>query len=228
MADSTAGFCSETGAPSLSAVHVTGLRVADAYLLEGMRAGDEQAFETFIELFQNPVYSLVHRLLADPSDASDVVQGVFLKVFRNVGSFRGQSSLKTWIYRIAVNEASNYRRWFARKKRQEIGLEDDQGAGQTLDQVLPDQSPSPFEITLDHETRQSLEAALQEIKPQFRQAVVLRDIEGLAYEEIADILQISPGTVRSRIGRGREALRNRLLDRRKAEPQFELAPQGAD
>ncbi|MCC6586426.1 MAG: sigma-70 family RNA polymerase sigma factor [Bryobacterales bacterium] len=207
---------------------VTGLSPADALLLNGLRSGDEQAYEALIERFQNPVFSLVYRLMADPGDAGDVVQEVFLKVFRSVGSFRGQSSLKTWIYRIAVNEANNHRRWFARKKCQEIGLEEDQGDGHTFEQILPDHSPTPFEIALDHETQDCIEAALQELKPVFRQAVVLRDIEGLAYDEIADILQVSLGTVKSRILRGRELLRSNLLSRLRVEPKFELAPQGVD
>ena len=81
-------------------------------LIEGLRTGKEQAYEALIQRYQQPVYNLIFRLLNDPADANDVVQEVFLKVFRNVGSFRGQSSLKTWVYRIAVNEAHNHRRWF--------------------------------------------------------------------------------------------------------------------
>ena len=228
MADSTVGFHLDACTPQWELAHVTGLSPADAHLLDGLRSGDEQAYEALIERFQNPVYSLVFRLMADPSDAGDVVQEVFLKVFRSVGSFRGQSSLKTWIYRIAVNEANNHRRWFSRKKCHEIGLDEDQGDGHTFDQILPDHSPTPFEITLDRETQECIEAALQELKPVFRQAVVLRDIEGLAYDEIADILQVSLGTVKSRILRGRDLLKGSLLRRLQTEPRFELAPQGVD
>ena len=86
-------------------------------LLESLRRGDETAFEALVQRFQQPVYHLVQRLIDDPSEAGDVTQDVFLKVFRNVGNFRGQSSLKTWTYRIAVNEAHNRRRWFGRHRR---------------------------------------------------------------------------------------------------------------
>ena len=88
-------------------------------LVAALSQGAEDAYEILIQRYQQPVYSLVCRLMNDPSDAPDIVQEVFLKVFRNIGSFRGNSSLKTWIYRIAVNEAYNHRRWFCRHQRQE-------------------------------------------------------------------------------------------------------------
>ena len=95
---------------------------ADSRLVEGLRQGTEAAYEALIAEYQQPVFNLAVRLLSDSSDASDVVQEVFLKVFRKIGAFRGDSSLKTWIYRIAVNEAYNYQRWFGRHRKQEVGL----------------------------------------------------------------------------------------------------------
>src|SRR5688572_32095503 len=100
-----------------------GAEFEDLRLVELLRIADEQAYEELITRFQQPVYVLALRLLSDSSEASDVVQEVFLKVFRNIGSFRGQSSLKTWIYRITVNEAHNARRWFFRHRRREVELE---------------------------------------------------------------------------------------------------------
>lgn len=190
----------------------------DEVLLTALRAASEEAYEALIARFQQPVYNLVARLLNDPGDACDVVQEVFLKVFRNVGNFRGQSSLKTWIYRIAVNEAYNHRRWFSRHRKQEVGFEnEDEGAFSYRD-VLADPGRSPFERVLDHETEALIESALTELNPVFRAAVVLRDIEDLSYEEIAEVLQVSLGTVKSRILRGREALRKVLAGRLQAEP----------
>ena len=93
----------------------------DLRLVESLRTGAAQAYEELLRRFQQPAYALALRLLGDPSEASDVVQEVFLKVFRNVGSFRGQSSLKTWIYRITVNEAHNARRWIRIRKRRVVG-----------------------------------------------------------------------------------------------------------
>jgi len=179
--------------------------------------GQEAAYETLIERFEHPIYNLVARLTNDPGDAPDVVQEVFLKVFRNVHTFRGQSSLKTWIYRIAVNESRNHRRWFGRHRSQEIALEPTPGETHSYLDWLPDPARSPMELAIDHERETLIEAALAEINPNYRAALVLRELEGLSYEEIAEILETSLGTVKSRILRGREALRGRLTERLKTE-----------
>ncbi len=99
-------------------------------LVTALSQGSEDAYEILIQRYQQPVYSLVCRLMNDPGDAPDIVQEVFLKVFRNIGAFRGNSSLKTWIYRIAVNEAYNHRRWFCRHQRQEVALGSEEGTPQ--------------------------------------------------------------------------------------------------
>ena len=200
----------------------------DAELVAGLRAGEEAAYEALIERFQQPVYSLVYRLMDDPADAADVVQEVFLKIFRNINSFRGDSSLKTWIYRVSCNEAYNQRRWFSRHKKLEVGLDNSESGGTVaLNTVLPDRGRSAFDIVSDHELHALIEDALTEINPQFRAAVVLRDIEDLSYEEIADILQISLGTVKSRILRGREALRKALAGRLRPESILQWNPEPA-
>src|SRR5579863_8699009 len=113
-----------SGALSILAGAQAGISEEDARILRGLRAGIEEAYEELINRYEQPVYSLVYRLLASPGDASDVVQEVFLKVFRGVSSFREQSSLRTWIYRIAVNEAHNHRRWFVRHCRMEVPMEE--------------------------------------------------------------------------------------------------------
>lgn len=187
-----------------------GISEEDARILRGLRAGVESAYEELMDRYEHPVYSMVYRLLGNQSDASDVVQEVFLKVFRGVGSFREQSSLRTWVYRIAVNEAYNHRRWFARHCRREVSLEKENSDQDQLIELAQDPGPSPYDQALDGETRALIERALTRINPLFRAAVVLRDIQNLSYEEIADILQISLGTVKSRIVRGREALRREL------------------
>jgi RNA polymerase sigma-70 factor (ECF subfamily) len=194
--------------------HTGELSPDDARLLRGLRAGIEAAYEELIDRYQQPVYGMVYRLLGSQPDSCDVVQEVFVKVFRGVGSFREKSSLRTWIYRIAVNEAHNHRRWFSRHTRWEVALTDEQQESRLLDSTA-DPGPSPFERAASNETRLLIEEALDRINPVFRTAVVLRDIEDLSYEEIAEILQISMGTVKSRILRGREALRREL------NPQFE-------
>ena len=181
----------------------------DARLVAGLQAGVESDYELLIARFQQPVYSLALRLAADSGDSGDIVQDVFLKVFRNIHTFRGQSSLRTWIYRIAVNEAHNRRRWMFRHKHNEVGLEDDRDEARR-EREFTSEVPSPFECALNKEKHALIELALTRINPSFREAVVLRDIEDLNYEEIAEILNISMGTVKSRIMRGREALRGEL------------------
>ena len=187
-----------------------GISEEDARILRGLRAGIDTAYEELIERYEQPVYSMVYRLLGNQTDACDVVQEVFLKVFRGVGSFREQSSLRTWIYRIAVNEAHNHRRWFVRHCRREVSLEKEGTEQECRVDLAQDPGPSPYDQTLDKETRVLVERALTRINPLFRTAVVLRDIQNMSYEEIAEILQISLGTVKSRILRGREALKREL------------------
>lgn len=221
MADTTVGFnmdsCVEHAAP-----------VDPAWLLEGLRDGRDNAYEALVSRYQQPVYNLVYRLMDDPGDASDVVQEVFLKVFRNVGSFRGNSSLKTWIYRIAVNEAHNHRRWFARHRRREVGLEGEEEGVRSLQDVLCDPGRSPYDLAAGRETRLMVEDALTGVNPVFRAAVILRDIEDMSYEEVAEILQVSIGTVKSRILRGREALRKTLAGRLEPGPEFSWKTQMAE
>ncbi len=193
----------------------------DSALVRGLKCGSAHSFEQLLERYQNSIYSFVYRLLDDPSEAPDVTQEVFLKVFRKIGEFREDASLKTWIYRIAVHEAANRRRWFARRRLREVanGARDG-GAGR--DWELPAASvETPFDSMQRREVRMALECGLRELDERLRQAVVLRDIEGLAYNEIAETLGIAPGTVKSRILRGREALKKRLQHRLPA-----LAPKG--
>jgi RNA polymerase sigma-70 factor, ECF subfamily len=206
----------------------TGAEPDDLRLIEFLREGSEQAYEDLIGRFQQPVYALALRLLNDQSEACDVVQEVFLKVFRNIGNFRGQSSLKTWIYRITVNEAHNAKRWFFRHRRREVELDTDPEEARSWKEIIPDRSRSPFEAAVDREQHVMIEAALDRINPIFREAVVLRDITDLAYEEIAEILGVSLGTVKSRILRGREALREELVGSLKKRPALRLVPNTAE
>jgi len=200
----------------------------DLRLAEELRGGSESAYEELIHRFQQPVYALALRLLGDQGEACDVVQEVFLKVFRNIGSFRGQSTLKTWIYRITVNEAHNTRRWFFRHRRCEVELDRSPDDTRDWKEIIPDRNRSPFEVAFDREQHVMIEAALERINPIFRDAVVLRDIMDLSYEEIAEVLGVSLGTVKSRILRGREALREKLAGSLQSEPALRLVPKTAE
>jgi len=218
-------------APKEAEIPSDGLEVCwedDQQLVEHLQSGDEAAYETLIAQFEQPVFNLVSRLLNDPGEACDVVQEVFLKIFRNVGAFRAESSLTTSLYRIAVNEAYNHRRWFARHRRPEVGLDEPSEIGTTYYDRLAEVSRSPFELALGREERALIEAALARLNPKFRTCVVLRDIEDLSYDEIAEIEGISLGTVKSRILRGREALRRTLAGRLEPGPALDWTPQPAE
>lgn len=196
------------------------LSAEDESLLAGLRAGCEGAYEELIQRYQTPVYNLAYRLLDDTGDACDVVQEVFLKVFRGVNQFRGQSTVKTWIYRIAVNEAHNRRRWLFRHRPNSVGLEEPGVDDTAYERPIEDMGPSPFQVVFNSERHALIEQALNEINPSFREALVLREMEECSYEDIAEILQISLGTVKSRILRGREALRKQLAGRVEPAPSY--------
>ena len=200
----------------------------DLRLVDALCEGSEPAYEALITRFQQPVYALALRLLDNQGEACDVVQEVFLKVFRNIGHFRGQSSLKTWIYRITVNEAHNARRWFFRHRRREVELDHSPDDARDWKELIPDGSRSPYDVARDREQHVMIEAALEQINPIFREAVVLRDIMDLSYEEIAEVIGVSLGTVKSRILRGREALREKLAGSIEPEPALRLVPKIAE
>lgn len=189
------------------------VRAEEASIVADLKAGSEEAYDWLIARYHQPIYSLVYRILTDPADAADTTQEVFLKVFRGMPRFNGECSLKTWLYRIAIHEASNQRRWWFRHKSKETSMEshhDENGNSFGLCDTLVDPGESPLETLAHEEVRARVEQELKQVPEPYRTTVVLRDIEGLAYEEIAEVLQISLGTVKSRLIRGREALKKRL------------------
>jgi RNA polymerase sigma-70 factor (ECF subfamily) len=199
-------------------VSAIGVRTEEAAVIAELKAGSEDAYAWLVGEFHQPVYGLVYRILTDPEDAADTSQEVFLKVFRGIKHFHGESSLKTWIYRIAIHEASNRRRWWFRHKAKEVSVEP--AENNNLDHshlvteriALIDHRKSPLENAADHELKVRVEEELRKVPEPYRTALVLRDVEELSYEEIAEITQVSLGTVKSRITRGRDALRKRLND----------------
>ena len=183
----------------------------DAGLSRRLKCRESKAFEELLDRYQGPIYGFVFRLLDDPADAPDVAQDIFLKVFRKIDDFRGECTLKTWIYRIAVREASNRRRWFSRHRRNIFSL-DASDLGGAWDRVR-DPGGTPFDVLSDQEELNLIDEALHNVDERLRSAVVLRDLQGLSYAEIADTLGVSLGTVKSRILRGREALRANIQKR---------------
>ena len=191
-----------------------GMAAEEATLVAELQAGSEQAFALLIAQYSQSVYSVIARSLRDPADAADVTQEVFVKVFRHIGSFHGDASLRTWIYRIALHEASNQRRWWSRHKRQELTLdaqqENEDGDSFCLGDTLASTTESPFQCAVQSQAKEQIAAALRTLPEAFRTVVVLREIEGFGYEEIAEMLNVNLGTVKSRLTRGRSALREAL------------------
>jgi len=179
----------------------------EAEVVAELQAGSPAAFDALIQHFHGPLFRLLCQMLGNPADAADTTQEVFLKAFRGIQGFRRGSSLKTWLYRIAIREALNQRRWWRRHQSRETSYENtgmpDEALGVTSE-------PSPFDACVARETQQAVHRALNRLPQVFRGAVLLRDLEGLAYEEIAEVLEVSVGTVKSRILRGRRALKDLL------------------
>jgi RNA polymerase sigma-70 factor, ECF subfamily len=182
----------------------------EAELVTELQAGSDSAFEYLVTYYHATVYNLVYGILSDSADAADVTQEVFLRVFRGIRGFRRSSSLKTWLYRVAVRQALNHRRWCWRHHRQQVSIDADEDGKPTVAE-LKDREASPFDRYAMHEVQTSVRRALGAVPAVFRSAVILRDLEGLSYEEIAEVLEVSVGTVKSRILRGRRMLKE-ILD----------------
>jgi RNA polymerase sigma-70 factor (ECF subfamily) len=190
-----------------------GMRQEETSIVAELKAGSEDAYSWLIAQYHQPIYSLVYRIVDDPADAPDTVQEVFLKVFKGINRFNGESSLKTWIYRIALHEASNRRRWWFRHKGREQSIEpkdDLETSNSSARDTLVDSGASPLECAMRGELRAKVEEVLKELQEPYRTTVILRDIEELSYEQIAEVMEVSLGTVKSRLVRGRDALKKRL------------------
>jgi RNA polymerase sigma-70 factor (ECF subfamily) len=173
----------------------------DIDLVERHRSGDIHAFNEVYERFGEMVYNLALRLSGHREEAADLTQEIFLRVYRHLGSFGGRSTLKTWVFRVAVNHCRDR---MSRHTLLMLPIDEDTAEGRT---AFADPSRSPEELALAADDGRRIAEGLSHLAPVFREAVVLRDLEGLSYEEIAEVLGVRVGTVRSRIARGREQLR---------------------
>jgi RNA polymerase sigma-70 factor (ECF subfamily) len=183
----------------------------EAAFVNELRAGSQDAFAYLLQVYQNPVFNLVSHIIENPADASDVLQEVFVKVFKGIRNFNGESSLKTWIYRIAVHEASNHRRgWIRRHWREPVSVDDRESPSAAVASRAATGERSPYQVFEQAEREEIVQRALASLAQPYRAVVVLREIEGLPYEEIAQVLGLAEGTVKSRLLRGRELLRRKL------------------
>lgn len=191
-----------------SAAHST----HESEFIERLKSGEAAAFDVLVTRYTGDIYALLFRLTQDAEEARDLTQETFLRALKAVKNFRGDADLKTWLYRIAVNESRNRFRWWMRRRREKtVSLDAETNGGETpVHETLPGNSENPETETLRRERQNALRDALLKLPENFREAIVLRDIEGLSYEEIAAALETNIGTIKSRIARGREELRKML------------------
>jgi RNA polymerase sigma-70 factor (ECF subfamily) len=184
----------------------------EAQFIERLRAGEAAAFDRLVQERSGEVYALLYRMTEDPEEARDLTQETFLRIFQSIDRFRGDADLKTWIYRIAINQARNRWRWWRRRRRDvTVSLDaQDSGHEQPFSARLKDGGLDPEQETLLHEREMALRSALHMLGRSYREVVILRDVEGLSYEEVAATLEISIGTVKSRLSRGRQELRRKI------------------
>lgn len=182
--------------------------------IEKLKAGDARAFDSLVCRYSNDIFALLYRLTENPEEAADLTQETFLSALTAIKGFRGEAGVKTWLFRIAINHSRNRFRWWKRRRR-DVTVSIDAEIGQSerkVHETLADNGRSPEETALSNERERALAAALNQLPEIFREAVILCDIEGLSYDEIAATLGVNIGTVKSRIARGRDDLRRKLKD----------------
>lgn len=186
-----------------------GDREADQVLVERVQAGDKQAFGLLVTKYQRKLFRLISRLVRDPAEAEDVTQEAFIKAYRALANFRGESAFYTWLYRIGVNTAKNW--LVANGRRAPTSTELDNEDAETYGESdLLSNTDTPERLLMTRQIGDTVTAAISELPEELRTAVTLREIEGLSYEDIAQVMECPIGTVRSRIFRAREAIAAKL------------------
>jgi len=184
-------------------------REIDQQLVERVQRGDKRAFELLVEKYQRKLARLLSRLIRDPGEVEDVTQEAFIKAYRALPSFRGDSAFYTWLYRIGINTAKNYLVAMGRRAPTSTDVEAEEAEGQEGGELLRDIN-TPESLLLTKEIGNTVNAAIEALPEELRSAIQLRELEGMSYEEIAKLMDCPIGTVRSRIFRAREAIAERL------------------
>jgi len=189
------------------------LSAEEALFVARLKANDDAAYDELVRTYSASIFHVAYRMLGDSAEASDTVQEIFLKVFRNIGGFKGEAALKTWIFKIAFSEILNRLRWWKRRHRFATVSLDDQPNGNPMNvgYRLPSPAPTPEEVLQTKEQDEAIQQALSKLSRDHRSIIVLRDIEGFSYTEIADVLGVSIGTVKSRLARARGDLKKSLM-----------------
>jgi RNA polymerase sigma-70 factor (ECF subfamily) len=187
----------------------------DRLLVDRFKQGDQSAFEQMVSRYWGRIYAMVHQLLRNPEDAEEVTQDTFIRAHRGLVNFRGDSAFSTWLYQIATNLARNrYWYWWRRRRDQTISFDQPIGGDNetTLAEVFPAELETPEDATITQEFVNRIAECMVKLSPKHGEILVLRNVKNLSYEEIAEILHISVGTVKSRIARARESLRAKMGD----------------
>src|SRR3989454_4967179 len=187
------------------------LTAQEAQFVSRLQANEDAAYDELVRVYSTSIYHVAYRMLGDGADASDVVQDIFLKIFRNIRGFKGEAALKTWIFKIAFSEILNRLRWWKRRHRYATLSLDESPNGNTPGDGVADGGPTPEEVLQAKEREDAIQQALRRLSHEHRSIIVLRDIEGFSYTEIADVLGISMGTVKSRLARARADLKKSLM-----------------
>ena len=185
----------------------------DRLLVDRFKNGDQTAFDEMVARYWGRIYSMVHQLLRNTQDAEEVTQDAFIRAHRGLVNFRGDSAFSTWLYQIATNLARNrYWYWWRRKRDKSVSFDQPIGpdGDMTLADVIPAELETPDDITVTQEFVDRIGEGMAKLGAKHREILTLRNIKNLSYEEIAEVLQISVGTVKSRIARARESLRSKL------------------
>ena len=187
------------------------LTAQEAMFVSRLKANEDAAYDELVRTYSGPIYHVAYRMTGDAAEASDAVQDIFLKIFRNIGGFKGEAALKTWIFKIAFSEILNRLRWWKRRHRYATLSLDESPNGNTPGDGVADAGPTPEEVLQAKEREDAIQQALRRLSHEHRSIIVLRDIEGFSYTEIADVLGISMGTVKSRLARARADLKKSLM-----------------
>jgi RNA polymerase sigma-70 factor, ECF subfamily len=185
----------------------------DRLLVDRLKQGDPSAFDEMVSRYWDRIYAMVNQLLRNSQDAEEVTQDAFIRAHRGLVNFRGESAFSTWLYQIATNLARNrYWYWWRRKRDHTVSFDQPVSADNetTLAELIPAELETPGDATVTQEFVNRIAESMEKLSPKHREILILRNVKNLSYEEIAAILGISVGTVKSRIARARESLRARL------------------
>ena len=191
-------------------------REEEQLLVDRCRQGDRESFAQLMRLHERQIFNFTYRMLGDEEEAEDLTQDIFVAAFKGIRKFRGEAKFSTWLYRIALNQTRNRikylsrRDFFAKQNRRAQHREESPWENPEL---LPDSAPTPEQWTLTKSMAAQVQECLNQIPPQARQILVLRDVQGFSYEELSEMLSLNPGTVKSRLHRARSALQQRLADK---------------